>query len=185
MKYRRTFVAVNLPEKAKKTIIEATGEWRNWPVRWTFERDIHLTLEFLGDTAIDEIALIGQKISEVAARTEPFNLIFDRFVFGPKDFTEKENPRMIWLEGPENENLVQLQNNLTATLGTGGEKRRKYRPHITIGRIKPGTDFKIFPRSLDIKIVISFVVKSMEFMESELTQDGRKYTILLSAPFGI
>ena len=92
---------------------------------------------------------------------------------------------MIWLEGSENENLVRLQNNLTATLETGGEKRRKYRPHITIGRIKPGTDFKIFPRSLDIKIVISFTVKSIEFMESELTPDGRKYTILLSAPFGI
>lgn len=165
--------------------MEAISEWQSWPVRWTFEQNLHLTLEFLGDTANDEINLLGKKISEVAAGTEPFNLIFDRFIFGPKDFTEKENPRMIWLEGPENENLVRLQNDLAAALGTGEAERRKYRPHITIGRIKPGSDFKIFPIELNKKIEINFPVNSMEFMESELAPRGRKYTILLSAPFGI
>ena len=186
MNYHRAFIAINLPEKVKRTIFEAISEWQNLPIKWTEEQNLHLTLVFLGNITDDEILTIGGKITEAAANTESFSLHFNKFIYGPKDFTETNVPRMIWLEGEESEELMRLYNNLEKTLGIE-EDRRRLRPHITIGRIKSTNRAKIseLPRELDKKIEITVPVSSIELMESELKPGGPKYTVLLSAPLSL
>jgi 2'-5' RNA ligase len=186
MNYHRAFVAINLPEKVKKAIVEATSEWQNWPVRWTFEQNLHLTLVFLGNITDDEILTIGEKITEAAANTESFSLRFNKFIYGPKDFTETNVPRMIWLEGEKNEKLTKLQNDLEKVFGMM-ENKRVLRPHITIGRIKTFGLRKIneFPKTLGRKIELTIPVSSIELMESDLTPKGPIYTILLSVKLSI
>ena len=184
MEYRRAFIAINLPEKVKKSIVESSAQWRNLPVNWTYEQNLHMTLLFLGDITDDEVKEIGEKISEVARRTEPFTIKFTEFVYGPKDFTLTERPRMIWLEGEENENLAVLCDELGNALQMG-ERRKKFRPHITVGRIHAGRGIGDFPKTLNKELDASVQVASIELMESELRSGKRHYGILLSAKFGV
>lgn len=187
MAYHRTFVAINLSEKAKKSIAESTRDWQDWPVKWTDERNLHLTLVFLGDVTEDEVFLAGEKIKEAASRAELFVIRFTDFIYGPKDFSKTIHPRMIWLEGTESEELVNLQYELEKALGMSENKNKKrFRPHITVGRVKTGNDVELkrLPEEIDKKLELIVPVSSIEFMES-VKPGGPRYTVLLSAKFGV
>lgn len=193
MAYHRTFIAINLPQKAKNIIAETISDWQNLladqielPIKWTLGANLHLTLVFLGNITDDDILIIGKKITQIAASTEPFYLHFTNFVYGPKDFVKTDMPHMIWLEGEENPKLIALQNELEKAFEMGGQKK-KFTPHITIGRIKTSSKAEInkFPKTFNKKCEITVPVSSIEFMESELRPGRPQYTVLLSASFNI
>lgn len=160
----RIFIAINLPEDIKKTLVNYQGKWPELPVRWTKKDNIHITLEFLGYLADDELLKVCQNTKELAAKHKPFSITLNKICYGPP---KKIPPRMIWVVG---EKIQELD----------------FSPHITLGRIRTWEWKQIEPEErpeVDEEINLSFEVDSLEVMESILKKGGPEYTILESCPF--
>lgn len=157
----RIFIAINLPENIKKKLAEYQEKWPELPVRWTKKESLHITLEFLGYLADEELMELCQKTKEVASEKKPFTVRLNKICYGPPD---KKAPRMVWVVGEKVKEF-----NLT--------------PHITLGRLRTWQWRQMEPEErpeVNEEIDLSFEVSSIEIMESVLKQGGPKYSILES-----
>lgn len=183
----RIFIAINLPEKVKKQLVDYQSKWLELPCRWTKKENLHITLMFLGYISDEELLEILRITREVAQKHEPFPINLIKICYGPP---KKIPPRMIWAEGEKSEELGKLQNNLENSLLASSAKGvesepRPYAPHITLGRIKAWEFQKIEPEErpeVQETINFSFEVNFIDVMESELKRGGPNYTILETCP---
>ncbi|MEF2246284.1 RNA 2',3'-cyclic phosphodiesterase [Paenibacillus sp. IITD108] len=129
----RLFVAV--PVSAKVT--EELGNWAQLHKskiafrKWTHPSDYHITLQFLGDTVIEQVEHLKNSLAEIKA--DSFSLKLDAAGF----FGLPKSPRVLWSDvAGEVERLRSLQRAVTqATSRLGFEaEKRAYVPHITIAR---------------------------------------------------
>ncbi|KPJ73084.1 hypothetical protein AMJ48_02465 [Parcubacteria bacterium DG_74_1] len=169
----RIFIAINLPGDIKDKLVSyqnkierlftsyrAEGSGMGL-CRWTKKENLHITLEFLGYLADEELMELCQKTKEMASTKKSFDIHLNEICYGPPD---KKPPRMIWVVG---EKIKEF--NLT--------------PHITLGRIKTWQFRQIEPEErpeINKDIDLTFEVKSIEIMESQLKRGGSEYTILES-----
>jgi len=158
----RIFIAINLPENIKKKLADYQSKWPDLPARWTKQENLHITLEFLGDTTDEELLEILKDTKETAKKHEPFFINLNKIVYGPP----KGAPRMVWAVGKRIKEFDII-------------------PHITLARLKTWEFKQMEPEErpeINEDINFSFEVSSIELMESELKRGGPKYTILESVP---
>lgn len=187
MKKRRIFIAVNLPAPIKKKLLEFQRQWADWPVRWTKEPSLHITLVFIGYVTNEEMLEICQLARQVTKKNQPFEIKLKRICLGPPG----RPARMIWIEGEENPALAQLKNNLEETLRTSAKsgfnhrENRPFRVHITLARIRQ-EEWRRLPNKpkIDQEVSLFFSVESIEVMESRLLRDGAEYAVLESVELG-
>ena len=133
----RSFIAVELASGVKQRAAELIKKLKtaNADVKWVPPTEMHLTLKFLGEVNRDEILPLCRITQEVAAAFEPFDIGFS----GLGAFPNADEPRTLWIgmeQGVEqlSELHAALENALFKELGFGKE-RRKFTPHLTIGRV--------------------------------------------------
>lgn len=177
MKKHRIFVAINLPQALKKELLEYRKKWPEIPARWAKENNIHITLNFLGYVADEELQGILKAVKDVSVRHSSFYVKLNKICFGPLK-------RMIWVKIEKSDELAGLKNDLDKALDN--YENRGFNPHITLARIRMW-DFKKMDQEdipqIDEDISLEFEVKSIEIMESRLKRSGAEYTILQS--FGL
>ena len=97
----RTFVAVTLPGAAQAELGRVgavlAGQVPPGSVRWVQPEQIHLTLRFLGETAVSQLPAITSSLDKVGQQTGPLTLRLGRVGC----FPNCKRPRVIWagLEG--------------------------------------------------------------------------------------
>ena len=179
---RRIFIAINLPEDVKKSLVDYKNEWPDLPARWINPENIHVTLEFLGYLNDDELVEICRIAKNVAAKNASFEISLKKICYGP---TDKMPPRMVWAIGEPVQELSVLQKDLKDAL-SGEEKinfvpeNRQFQPHITLARILQWQWRRIEPEErpqIEEEIDLTFPVNSIEVMESELRRGRPKYTV--------
>lgn len=175
----RSFIAIELPERVRSAISELQQELkqRKADIRWVKPDSIHLTLKFLGDT--DEKIL--DRIAEATKAACGGYGRFDLETKGVGVFPDMRAPRVLWLGISDNDSLTGLQKDIEnglATIGFSPEKRR-FRPHLTIGRFKSSFGkeglYDKIEEHKDISLG-SIEVKSVFLIKSELTSSGAEYT---------
>lgn len=159
----RIFIAINLPEDIKKRLTFYQEKWSELPIKWTKRDNLHITLEFLGYIAKEELLEICQNTRKLASKYKPFTITLNKVCYGP---LKKVPPKMIWVMG---------------------EKIKEFNllPHITLGRIKTWEFKQIEPEErpeINEEINLNFEINSIEIMESVLKRGGSEYTILQSIP---
>lgn len=180
----RVFVAINLPESVKKRLARYREKFSRLPARWTKTASLHLTVVFIGYVTDEQMLEICRISREVAAKSDPFLIDFERVLLAPVG----RAPRMIWLEGKTNDILNKLKNDLEETLleansGFRHLENRVTRPHITLARIKQGAWRALeTPPVVDEKFEADVPVANIEVMESDLRHDGAEYVVLESCP---
>lgn len=143
----RVFFGIRPDETALASLVAGQRALQAHPwnshVRWIPPENIHLTLRFLGDTPrarIPEITtFMSDKLGVVAGQFEITAVTF---------FPNRKRPTVIAAAVGENPSLSRLAdrlNHLSEHFGYKAEKR-KFRPHITLGRCRKG-----FPRGADIE----------------------------------
>ena len=194
---RRVFIAINLPEKIKKRLVEyrercdfllanqslSSGR----PVRWTKKDSLHLTLVFIGYASNEQVLELCRTVREIAGKTEPFMIRFKKIIPSPVG-----KPRMIWVEGEKSEELIDLKNQLEEALlnvdsGLSKKDYKPFTPHMTLARVNQTN--KNLPEDFDwasIEEPFNFQVSvaSIEVMESDLRSSGAEYATLESCPLG-
>ena len=130
----RLFVALPLPEAIRALAAELMVPPAGRDVRWTPPEQLHVTLRFLGDTPVEKIAPLAERLATV--RVEPFLLPLEDV----GAFPSKSPPRVLWLGlGAGHPRLHQLRqqiDDLTIAAGLAADLRT-FHPHITLARCPP------------------------------------------------
>jgi 2'-5' RNA ligase len=178
---KRTFIAINLPEKLKKKLGEIILKLKkinpDYAIKWVEPENLHLTLHFFGDLNKKQIAQVEEGIEEVAKHIASFKMTTGNFGCFPNE----KNPRVIFIETKDTKVVHTLVGELEVMLPNLGYKidTRPWQAHITLGRIKNQVQCKTNDVTLP---PTDFDVKSVELMESQLTPKGSVYSVIKSFP---
>jgi RNA 2',3'-cyclic 3'-phosphodiesterase len=182
----RCFVAVHVPLQIREKLRDIQRQLeKSMPedaVRWTSFEQLHLTLEFLGNVPATAVPQLEKALSKVAAEHRPFKLQAESI----GAFSSIRNPRVIWtgITG-DIDRLKALQSAAHAAVIEWEQEpeTRAYRPHLTLGRVRP-----IKPRELrQVSQALAAVVAEsfgtwdvIEFalMQSKLSPHGAQHSVL-------
>jgi RNA 2',3'-cyclic 3'-phosphodiesterase len=180
----RAFVAINLPEDIIQQLgnqIESISSIMPQElIRWVRESNIHLTLKFLGNVTTDNLDEITKSMKDIAAQHAAFH--FDITSFGC--FPDIHSPRTLWIGIRESSGeLLWIQSDLEDALAGLGfsRERRKFHPHLTIGRVKRHvgrneiSDLAQHLKQIKIGNLGTVQVDKIALMRSDLRPTGAVY----------
>jgi len=173
----RVFIAVEISNADILKKIQRFQENLQIDVKPTKINQIHFTLQFLGE--IDDEKC--EKVKDLL-RT----ITFSQFNLSLKEvggFPNLKNPRIIWIGTDKKgaEKLIKITNEIEMKLTSlGFEKNKKFKPHLTIFRVK----HKIDDISLQMKEyeAIEFgtqIITKIKLKRSILSPKGPEYSDLL------
>jgi RNA 2',3'-cyclic 3'-phosphodiesterase len=180
----RTFIAIEIPSEIKSALAALQTELRRAgaDVNWTKPKNLHLTLNFLGEVDERRMAEVEKTCVSSAAEFRPFTLTL-------KDtgvFPNEKQPRVLWagLSG-DVENVVEMHRRLDERLALIGFKReeKRFHPHLTVGRLKSNQNSRELLALADAHSLpaLSFLVTEIVIMKSELHPAGAEYTPMAKA----
>jgi 2'-5' RNA ligase len=177
---RKIFISINIPEKVKKRLFLAMEKWRELPVKWVKEVNLHVTLFFLGYIDDGTTEKICEILRDSLQNEEIFDINFDRI-----ELDHPESPRLVWLTGESNENLRLLHEKIEKTLDIFTSSRKSFRPHVTLGRIRK-TKWEEMTEKAEIseKFLLNLPVESVDVMASHFGGGTQEYTLIESCPLG-
>lgn len=183
----RLFCAIELPQEVRRQLEEHILKLRkavpDVPASWSRVENIHLTLKFFGNVAVDRIPAISAAAMRTVAE-------FSTFPIGIGDtgiFPRPSRPQVLWIgiSDPSGK-LSALQARLENECAAEGfpKEDRAYRPHLTIARIKRPEGSR---HLADTHLQMQFPITEIELTElilfrSELSPKGSKYTAVSTYP---
>lgn len=181
----RIFIAIDIPDNCRNLMRDRLAIWRSYQadIRWVRSDNLHLTLKFLGEVAINQFELIYSACREIAARHEGFSL----YLSGTGVFPGIDNPRVVWvgIKG-DMDALYFLQSALDLIMERMGLPRetRPFSPHLTTGRVRSRRRIARFLSEYLKEPVGSdpFTVKEIAVYRSEITGNGPLYHLLARYP---
>ncbi|MFH1551975.1 MAG: RNA 2',3'-cyclic phosphodiesterase [bacterium] len=181
---KRIFLAINLPLKIRKQLLDFQSEWADLPVSWTIEQNLHITLVFIGYVDNEQMLEICQTAQQIVQNHPCFEIKLNKICLGPPN----RSPRMIWVKSEENPVLTELKNDLEKLLIGLSNSRfnislsRSFQAHITLARIRQAEWKRLDNKPIiEKEISLIFPVDSIEVMQSNLSKKGPSYAILESA----
>jgi 2'-5' RNA ligase len=182
----RSFVAIELPEEAKKGLTRLRKQLERDEhrfVKWVTPGGIHLTLKFLGNIPSTRVTEITEAMKRAAQGISPFLLE----ISGLGVFPNLNQVRVLWVGiGGELDRLSTLQRNMDSALAALGfaAEERPFVPHLTLARIREGASaperkgFGEFVSSAAFEQKYAVEVEAVRLMRSQLTPAGAIYTCL-------
>ena len=167
----RLFVALNFTNETHVHLLALRDELRTHSARGNFSlpENLHLTLAFLGECDARQAAATKKAIA--AVEFAPLEITIDRVGRFRRDGGD------IWWAGVrETPALMTLQRDLTEQLLAAGFalERRRYSPHITLGRevVTDAAPWKIE--------LFGETISRVDLMKSELVQGKLTYTAIFA-----
>ncbi|MCS7233288.1 MAG: RNA 2',3'-cyclic phosphodiesterase [Synergistetes bacterium] len=181
----RSFVCIELPKNIRSSIQDFINESKDLDkgVKWVEEKNLHVTIKFLGEEPVTKVEKIKKVLSEEIAglKLSPFELCLKSI----GAFPNFDRPRVIWvgLEGNGINQLTILRDFIEARARKLDfpKDEKAFSPHITIGRVKTGRISSELKAYLEKKVDISFgafFVHEIVLMRSQLFPSGPVYTPL-------
>lgn len=185
--FLRCFISIDIPEKIRQNIGELVEilRRRDVDVRWVENKNIHLTLKFLGKTHEELLPRIYDSLQKVAISFEPLYIR----VCKTGVFPNRKCPRIIWVGTEDLETLRRLQRDIEDSIALLGfpKEERTFQPHLTIARVRSQEGIEVLIRELDRcreKDFGIFEVKGIKLMRSELKPTGAQYHCIFEIPLG-
>lgn len=179
----RLFLALNLPEDARRDMHEAAAPMREAApseIGWTPAERLHLTLKFLGEQPDEMPERLEAALRPVLLRHR--SLVLE--IRGTGAFPTMRRPRVIWMAVRPEPRLELLHHDVEVTCEALGfeVEGRPFRPHLTLGRVRPGAPADLGKRLAAAAKTVHFrrsaLVESVDVMRSELATGGSRYTVL-------
>jgi 2'-5' RNA ligase len=134
----RAFVAIGLDDTARRVVAQVITALRagtgGGAVRWVPPENLHVTLCFLGNAAVEQLGSLVSSLRRSATALAPFSMRLGAVAV----FPSPQRPRVVSCEvGPEPtlEQLAQVVARAASRAGFALEAR-PFRPHLTLGRFR-------------------------------------------------
>lgn len=155
-------------------------------VRWVSANNIHLTLQFLGETPPVKLDKLTLQLKPLIAAQEVFSFQMQ----GLGAFPNTHRPRVIWIGLQAPTGLATLQNVLADTVQSAGipVEDRPFSPHLTLGRVKRDAapsevqNLSLALDELKVGMLGSTTVKTVTLFRSDLHPNGPVYTAMAHFP---
>ena len=181
----RIFCAVELPQEVRAQLQDHIANLRkeipDVAASWSRVENIHLTLKFFGNVAVDQVASISGAITRAVTEFSAFEInVGDVGVF-PK----ASRAQVLWIgvNDPSGK-LTALHKRLEGECAAEGfeKENRAFRPHLTIARIRrPDGARRLADAHLQMAFEpVSVAVKEVVVFRSELSSKGSTYTAISS-----
>jgi 2'-5' RNA ligase len=171
----RLFAACYPPLSLAQRWLETLDTLPLPPHRLVPPEQVHLTLQFIGDTPVKELDAVLESVERACAGLEPFELLPQRY--GPLPDQPSSAPaKLLMLETDCPPTLLELHSRLVIRLATNARANssRSYRPHLTLCRIHPPASCQcistVQPTTTD-----RFVVDRVHLMRSTLSPAGAQH----------
>ena len=184
----RVFVAIELPEQALAHLAGVVGRLHDANlrgVRTSSPAGIHLTLKFLGDISLQQLAPIENALRTALTEHGPFRLTLGE----PGVFPNARRPRVLWVgvngDVGALEAIAGAVEEALEPLGFPRDKRG-FNAHLTVARIRDGTpagERQRAAEALHTKTdapTIEIDVNAVSLMRSTLHPTGATYDCLVS-----
>lgn len=178
---KRLFVAAEIPGEVVDNIIEIRNDiyGPGSDVRWEKKEKLHITLKFLGDTNLDLIDPIKERLENILKEFSSIKSEIKKFGM----FKRKGIPSILMLELFTDKTLFDLHDKIDEKLSALGfvKENRKFKPHITLLRIKGKEDINKLYGFLDYRFERNnFTINKISLMASELKPTGSTYKTIKS-----
>jgi 2'-5' RNA ligase len=149
-------------------------------VRWVEPRNVHLTLQFLGNTDMSMVPKLTSELRGAFSDIQPF----DVSLTGIGAFPAPTRPRVIWIgidSGVDNLKTLQACVEVVTTPLGFIPERRSFKPHVTLGRVKEDrhpVDLTKMLEKLHEAQAGTSRIDAVFLMKSDLKPTGPVYSIL-------
>lgn len=181
----RLFVALRFPEATRHAVWRAAAPLRETgaKVRWTPERQLHLTLKFLGDVPGARIPAIEAALAVPGAASRPFGLAFE----GVGAFPSLARPRVLWVGADGGPDLPALHERVEDALGALGfePETRPFHPHVTLGRVRTRgrAPDALADAAGRVTVHERCEIEALHLMRSRLGAGGARHDVEATVPF--
>ncbi len=179
----RLFVAIEVPEEARRAVEGAVEPWRSrFPrARWAPKENWHVTLKFLGSTWPRLVEWVHEQIASVAADHAPFETQIAEL----GSFPSARRARVLWAglddsAGRAAELALALDHAFAREFKP---ENRAFRPHLTVARSEP-------PLAVPVEFAATvvagrpFAVEALTLFRSHLQRPAPRYEELAVFPLG-
>ena len=177
----RSFISLDLPLSLRHELSGhaklIAGQDKRQKIRWLPPENYHLTLVFLGEIESAILSGLQFALEQKLEAAESVTLTISAIT--PFPFSR---PRIAAALVENTAELLRLQSDVANCVRKCGItlERRRFVPHVTLGRLKPRAgktvDFKVR------NILLSGIADSVTLFQSELTPDGAIHSALAEIP---
>jgi 2'-5' RNA ligase len=181
----RTFVAVDLSADVQRRagqLIQRLGHDAEG-CKWVDPQNLHLTLAFLGEVDETEIPAVCRSVAAAAGSFRSVEIE----ARGIGAFPDARRPHTIWMGiGAGRDELIDLQDQVARVLERLGfpRERRRFQPHVTLGRQRRGLASAALVEKLaqwqDIELGTCLIDEVVTY-SSRLDRRGPTYAVLARA----
>lgn len=163
----RLFVAINPPEVTRRAMVERLAAAPIPRHRATPLDQVHLTVQFIGDTESRELPDVVESVRRAASGIGAFSLTPRRLISLP----ERGPIRLIAMETDAPAPLLELHRRLASRLARSPRAKSgdRFLPHLTLCRFSS----EARPEPMDEPVTLpAFTVQSVRLMNSILRPQG-------------
>lgn len=177
----RLFVALIFKEELLNEIIDFRKSIypNDNTAKWEGKDKLHLTLKFLGDVAEEDIPEISRILVSIVKNHNEIEINFSKYGIIKK----RSIPKILCMGIKQTKYIANLFNDINDGLSNIGfeKERRKFRPHITLIRLKGKENIS----KLDILLntttsITASLVNEVALIKSDLLPTGSIYTKIKS-----
>ena len=188
MEQVRSFIAIELPDELKLELSQLVAQLKSgeqsW-VKWVDPYNIHLTLKFLGNVAVDRLDDTTGAIEKAAQGIAPFRLELKELGVFPN--LRRVQVAWVGISG-EVDKLSQLQQRIESNLAPLGftPESRPFVPHLTLARLRDQAllaerqRFGQLITGTRFEAANAIKVNAIRLMRSQLTREGAIYSRISS-----
>lgn len=167
----RIFVGIKIDSSLLKRISDWEYSYKiGFPVRFIDVRNLHITLIPPWIEEKSNIKSIISGINLTLTDIRPFFIEFSKIKLGP----DKKKPCLIWAEGKNNTEILNLKKTIEKSINIKPEKR-KFKLHLTLAKFR---NIKSDIKKLCQNVKWRQNVKSFCLFESILSSEGAYYRII-------
>jgi len=178
----RAFIAVEIDSQNKQKLSELITLLKktNTDVKWVNEKQMHLTLKFLGNIEETKAQEVSRILESITKDFKEFTIFLSKI----GAFPNINKPRVIWVAIDEGKDTLKLlADKIESRLEEIGfvKEKREFKAHLTLGRVKSLKNISQLTEVMqktDFQSQDKIKISSLILFQSALTSKGAIYAPL-------